>query len=95
MSDPVAYFITFTTYGTWLRGRAPGSVDRDHNVPGTSFLPPDPDEEAVRRAGLRQPRTSSTRPGGKWFWTRSSRWPGTAGGGSGPSTSAVTTFTSS
>jgi hypothetical protein len=25
---PLAYFITFTTYGAWLHGRAPGSVDR-------------------------------------------------------------------
>ncbi len=55
MSDPVAYFITFTTYGSWLHGRAPGSVDHDHNQPGTPFLPPDPAAEAAHRAQLRQP----------------------------------------
>src|SRR6266478_1713782 len=48
MSEPVAYFITFTTYGTWLHGRAPGSVDREHNQPGTAFLPADVAEEAAQ-----------------------------------------------
>ena len=51
---PLAYFITFTTYGTWLHGRAPGSVDRDHNVPGTPFLPADEAMERANRAALRQ-----------------------------------------
>lgn len=32
--EPVAYFITFTTYGTWLQGRDPGWVDRQHNQYG-------------------------------------------------------------
>jgi REP element-mobilizing transposase RayT len=54
MGDPLAYFISFTTYGTWLHGRAPGSVDREHNVPGTPLLPPDPAAEAANRQGLRQ-----------------------------------------
>src|SRR5262245_18416511 len=51
---PVAYFITFTTYGTWLHGRAPGSVDRVHNLPGTPWLPPDADRERQMRSALRQ-----------------------------------------
>lgn len=50
----LAYFITFTTYGTWLHGRAPGSVDRAHNVPGTPFLPSDPTVERAMHAALRQ-----------------------------------------
>ncbi len=54
MSPPLAYFITFTTYGTWLHGRDPGSVDREHNVPGTAFLAPDPRIETQRRNSLRQ-----------------------------------------
>jgi len=54
MADPLAYFITFTTYGTWLRGRAPGSVDRQHNIPGTPFLPADADVEKAQRRLLRQ-----------------------------------------
>jgi REP element-mobilizing transposase RayT len=32
---PLAYFITFHTYGTWLHGDERGSIDREHNVPGT------------------------------------------------------------
>src|SRR5262245_61234023 len=51
---PLAYFITFTTYGTWLHGRAPGSVDREHNVPGTPYLPPDDDVERKVRSTMRQ-----------------------------------------
>ncbi len=54
MSDPLAYFISFTTYGTWLHGRSPGSVDRWHNVPGAEFLPADENLEAARRRTLRQ-----------------------------------------
>jgi REP element-mobilizing transposase RayT len=38
---PLAYFITFHTYGTWLHGQTPGSVDRAHNQYGTPFLPAD------------------------------------------------------
>jgi hypothetical protein len=51
---PLAYFLTFTTYGAWLHGRAPGSVDRAHNVPETPFLPPDTDVEAEMRSAMRQ-----------------------------------------
>src|SRR5207248_329842 len=54
MSEPIAYFLTFTTYGTWLHGRDPGSVDRKHNVPGTPFLPPNAELESTRRQSLRQ-----------------------------------------
>jgi REP element-mobilizing transposase RayT len=55
MNVPLAYFITFTTYGTWLHGRAPGSVDRGHNEPGTPFVPADSEKENVERRHLRQP----------------------------------------
>ncbi|MBI5761968.1 MAG: alanine--tRNA ligase [Planctomycetes bacterium] len=37
---PHAYFITWHTYGTWLHGRDDGSVDAEHNLPGTPFLDP-------------------------------------------------------
>ncbi len=38
-SIPLAYFITFTTYGTWLHGaKVEGSVDRQHNVFSTPTL---------------------------------------------------------
>ena len=54
MPAPLAYFITFTTYGTWLHGRDPGSVDRQHNTPETPFLPVNPDVEESRRQAMRQ-----------------------------------------
>ena len=37
---PLAYFITFTCYGTRLHGNEAGSADSQHNVFGTPFLPP-------------------------------------------------------
>ena len=38
---PRTYLLTFTCYGTRLHGDEPGSVDRDHNIPGTPYAPPD------------------------------------------------------
>ncbi len=55
MDEPLAYFITFTTYGTWLHGRDTGSVDREHNQPGTPFLPADAAREQARRRQMAQP----------------------------------------
>jgi REP element-mobilizing transposase RayT len=37
---PLAYLITFRTYGTWLHGDAKGSMDRKHNIYGTPRLEP-------------------------------------------------------
>ena len=43
------YLITFTCYGTWLHGDSRGSVDRKHNVPGTPFVPANPERvQSVR-----------------------------------------------
>ena len=40
-TQPVAYLITFRTYGTWLHGEARGSVDRkNYNRYGTPSMPP-------------------------------------------------------
>jgi hypothetical protein len=39
---PLAYFIMFRSYGTWLHGDSRGSVDRLHNTYGTPRLPPNP-----------------------------------------------------
>jgi REP element-mobilizing transposase RayT len=54
---PLAYFITFTTYGTWLPGTAKGkgSVDHDHNEYGTEFVQPDPAFEIQARSAMTQP----------------------------------------
>lgn len=53
--QPLAYFITFTTYGTWLQGRDPGWVDREHNEYGTPIPPTDREREALHRNRMRQP----------------------------------------
>ncbi|MCH7721036.1 MAG: transposase, partial [Planctomycetes bacterium] len=51
---PVAYLITFHTYGSWLHGTDRGSVDRDHNVPGTPHLDPDEGRESDESRRLKQ-----------------------------------------
>ena len=38
---PIAYFITWTTYGSWLHGDDRGSVDDRHNQYGTNYAEPD------------------------------------------------------
>lgn len=42
---PLAYFISFRCYGTWLHGDYRGSVDRSHNTYGTAFLSLDEERE--------------------------------------------------
>lgn len=51
----LAYFITYTTYGTRLHGDSKGTVDREHNVYGTPILEEDPDRERGLRAAMKQP----------------------------------------
>lgn len=48
---PLAYLITFRTYGTWLPGDVRGTVDDTHNEIDTPMLPPIPgrQREASRR----------------------------------------------
>ena len=36
---PLAYFISFRSYGTWLHGDDRGSIDRFHNRYGAPYLP--------------------------------------------------------
>ena len=52
----LAYFITFSTYGTWLHGTAKeeGSVDRRHNVYGTPFVSADELHEARAESRMSQ-----------------------------------------
>ena len=52
---PLAYFITFTCYGTWLHGEKPTSVDRVNNAPGTEFL-----SSNSKRADLAKKQMSET-----------------------------------
>ena len=51
----LAYFITFTTYGTWLHGSEKGSVDAAHNTYGEPFLPPDAKRRKKARSEMKQP----------------------------------------
>ncbi|HXG08182.1 MAG TPA: transposase, partial [Gemmataceae bacterium] len=51
MSEPLAYFLTWHTYGSWLPGHAQGSVDEEHREFGTPFVPPDP--ERARQSAAR------------------------------------------
>jgi REP element-mobilizing transposase RayT len=46
---PLAYLITFHTYGTWLHGHDEGSVDRRHNGYGAPTIKPDAAFAARRR----------------------------------------------
>jgi len=52
----LAYFITFSTYGTWLHGteKGKGSVDRDHNGYATPFLEPDVNRQSDERNAMVQ-----------------------------------------
>ncbi len=47
---PLAYLITFTTYGTWLHGDSRGSVDPAHNVYGTPVLDPNRQRASLDRS---------------------------------------------
>src|SRR5690242_8249973 len=49
MADPLAYFLTWTTYGTWLPGDERGWVER----PG-QFRSPNPGLEAAARSLLKE-----------------------------------------
>jgi len=41
MDEPLGFFLTFRTYGTWLHGDARGSVDAEHNRYGTPLAAAD------------------------------------------------------
>lgn len=51
MGAPLAYFLTWTTYGTWLPGDARGWVHHGEGGPHAPYRAPDADEE--RRARRR------------------------------------------
>ncbi len=52
-NKPVAYFITFTTHGTWLHGDSRQSVARDHGVP--KLLAPNEPLYQQKRENLKRP----------------------------------------
>src|SRR5688572_13990414 len=51
MPEPLAYFLTWTTYGTWLPGDARGWVPDG----GGDIRPPDPEREVAARRRMTEP----------------------------------------
>jgi len=52
---PLAYFITFRCYGTWLHGDPRGSVDRFHNRYGSSRIPANTQWRKYNERALKRP----------------------------------------
>ena len=52
--EPLAYFISFRSYGTWLHGDERGSVDRFQNKYGTPMLAPNEYRKAAMRSRLKR-----------------------------------------
>lgn len=53
MGFPIAYHITWGTYGTRLPGTDRPHVDRDHNQYGAPLAPTDPQREQAARARMK------------------------------------------
>jgi REP element-mobilizing transposase RayT len=53
-SQPIAFFFTVTTYGTWLHGDKRGSVNRKGKSLATHYLGPNEKLESIRRAQMIQ-----------------------------------------
>lgn len=53
MAEPIAYFLTWTTYGTWLHGDERLSVDRRRNQRGTPRIAPSEALRSMRRELIR------------------------------------------
>ena len=52
-NSPLAYFITFRTYATWLPGDERGTVDVDHNTYGSPFRAASELQESIAQTRLR------------------------------------------
>jgi REP element-mobilizing transposase RayT len=53
MADPLAFLLTWVCYGAWLHGDARGSVDDEHNAPGSDAAPASVHRRAVHAARMR------------------------------------------
>ena len=53
---PIAYLITFRSYGTWMHGDERGSIDRHHRGYGTPALPASARRETIETRLLKQPK---------------------------------------
>ncbi|MBP7416014.1 MAG: hypothetical protein WBC19_13970 [Pyrinomonadaceae bacterium] len=52
---PLAYLITFRTYGTWLHGDERGSIDRYHNTFRGPRVPENPVMQKQHEVKLKSP----------------------------------------
>jgi len=52
---PLAYFISFRTYGTWLHGDKRGSIDRFHNAYRSPYIKPNPNWQKHNKQQLKAP----------------------------------------
>lgn len=59
---PLAYHITFTTYGTRLHGDERGTVDDDRNIVGTPYIAADSGLQKHREALLKHEPTTLDAP---------------------------------
>ena len=50
---PLAYLISFRTYGTWLHGDDRGSIDRSHNRYGSPYLAANRNWQAFNKQNLK------------------------------------------
>jgi hypothetical protein len=89
---PLAYFITFRTYGTWLHGDKRGSVDRFNNRYGTPRLPPNKLRENYERTLLKRPPVRLNMKQRKVWKSRFAKNVGVANGSFGQQTRARTMF---
>jgi len=55
---PLAYLITFRSYGTWMHGDERGSIDRHHRRYGTPVLPASPRREQIETRLLKQAKVA-------------------------------------
>jgi hypothetical protein len=51
----VTYLITLACYGRHLHGHESGSVDREHNLPGSHLIEADPNRVSTERQQMDQP----------------------------------------
>ncbi|MEP7148902.1 MAG: transposase [Acidobacteriota bacterium] len=52
---PIAFFVSFRTYGTWLHGDERGSIDRFHNAYRSPYVEPNEKWLEYNRAKLKSP----------------------------------------
>jgi hypothetical protein len=79
-SAPLAYFITFHTYGTWLPGDGRGSVDAHHRAYGAPLVGPSPGRQPehtpervmndLKAWATRRVVEAGLRPHGTRLWVR-------------------------